>query len=278
MVEQGHTDELQTIAEQSVEACLSADDIILAGSYGTGHFRLDTGTVRSGSYFKYYLWICSVNRTAIEYHVHLCHYIGYKGNGTGGFCLTQRKRGHPLTKEEILDKALEIIDSDGLSALSMRRLGAALGIDPMMIYRHIPNKETLLDLTLERMRSRMVFEKFPDTLSETLEIIFTEYLRVLSAHPNMLPLAMRRPVQKGVSGIQYIIDSGIPESEAVDLFQSMAALTVGYAFLSSPMASGKYEGVSAGIAEKLKNWTGENFSRTLRAIMNSYNLDRTDDQ
>ena len=146
----------------------------------------------------------------------------------------------------------------------------------MMIYRHVPNKETLLDLTLERLRSGMVLENLPESLSETLEVIFVEYIRVLSAHPNMLPLAMRRPEGTGASGIQHLVDQGIPVDDAVDLFQSMAALTVGYAFLSSPLASGEYDGVSDEIAEKLRNWSGGNFRTTLRTIIGSYNLERSD--
>jgi len=188
--------------------------------------------------------------------------------------LTRRKRNHPLTRDEILDKALEIIDSDGLSALSMRRLGSDLGIDPMMIYRHIPNKDALLDLTVERMRSNMVLENLPDAPSEFLEAIFVEYMRVLSSHPNMLPLAMRRPENTEASGIQFLIDQGLPVDDAIDLFQSLTAFTVGYAFLSSPLASGKYDGVPDEIAGKLGDWTDANFRRTLRAIIGSHNLEK----
>jgi TetR/AcrR family tetracycline transcriptional repressor len=55
------------------------------------------------------------------------------------------KAGHPLlTAERILTAALQLIDEQGVEAFSMRRLAAALGVDPMAIYHHLPNKEAIL--------------------------------------------------------------------------------------------------------------------------------------
>ena len=56
-----------------------------------------------------------------------------------------RTRREPLTRERVLTAALEIVDREGLARLSMRRLGAELGVDPMAVYYHIPNKAALLD-------------------------------------------------------------------------------------------------------------------------------------
>ena len=52
---------------------------------------------------------------------------------------------HALTRRRILDAALALVDSEGLKALSMRRLGAALGVEAMSLYHHFPSKEELLD-------------------------------------------------------------------------------------------------------------------------------------
>ena len=50
----------------------------------------------------------------------------------------------PLTRSRIAEAALAIVDRDGLDALSMRRLGAELGVEGMAIYRHFPNKAAVL--------------------------------------------------------------------------------------------------------------------------------------
>jgi hypothetical protein len=50
-----------------------------------------------------------------------------------------------ITREVVLAAALELIDAGGPDALTMRRLARALGRDPMILYRHAPNKAALLD-------------------------------------------------------------------------------------------------------------------------------------
>lgn len=188
--------------------------------------------------------------------------------------MTRRKRAKSLTRDEILEVALRIIDSEGLAGLSMRRLGAALGVDPMMIYRHVHNKEALLDLTVEWMRSGMALENLPDQPSAMLEAIFVEYRRVLAAHPNMLPLAMRRTDATGTSGIQFLVDQGLASNDAVELYQSLAAFTVGFALLGSPLADGQWTEVSDELAERLHDWRDTTFRRTLRIIIHGYGLEK----
>jgi TetR/AcrR family transcriptional regulator, tetracycline repressor protein len=55
----------------------------------------------------------------------------------------------PLTRGGIVEAALAIVDEEGLEALSMRRLAAALGADPMAFYNHLPNKAALYDAIVE---------------------------------------------------------------------------------------------------------------------------------
>jgi AcrR family transcriptional regulator len=62
---------------------------------------------------------------------------------------TQTTRGvHPrvpLTKERVLEAAVQLADRGGLEALSMRKLGQALGVEAMALYYHFANKERVLD-------------------------------------------------------------------------------------------------------------------------------------
>ena len=50
-----------------------------------------------------------------------------------------------LSREQVLDAALDLVDRDGVAALSMRRLGAELGVEAMSLYNHVPSKADLLD-------------------------------------------------------------------------------------------------------------------------------------
>jgi len=51
----------------------------------------------------------------------------------------------PLTRERILRAAVAMADDGGIEALSMRRLAQELDVVPMALYRHVANKEDLLD-------------------------------------------------------------------------------------------------------------------------------------
>ena len=58
---------------------------------------------------------------------------------------TRARRRAPLTRQTVLEGAIRLADRDGLEALSMRTLGAELGVEAMSLYNHVKNKEDLLD-------------------------------------------------------------------------------------------------------------------------------------
>lgn len=65
---------------------------------------------------------------------------------------TRRK---PLTRERILETALGVADEHGIEALSMRRLGQALGFEAMSLYNHVASKDDLLDGMLDIVLAEM---------------------------------------------------------------------------------------------------------------------------
>src|SRR5262252_10785844 len=65
---------------------------------------------------------------------------------------TRRK---PLSRERILAAALELVDEQGIEALSMRRLGQSLGYEAMSLYNHVANKDDLLDGILDLVLAEM---------------------------------------------------------------------------------------------------------------------------
>ena len=51
----------------------------------------------------------------------------------------------PLSKERVLQAAIELADEGGIEALSMRRLAKELGVEAMSLYNHVANKDEILD-------------------------------------------------------------------------------------------------------------------------------------
>ncbi len=55
----------------------------------------------------------------------------------------------PLSRDRILQAALELADESGIEALTMRKLGQELGFEAMSLYNHVANKDDLLDGILD---------------------------------------------------------------------------------------------------------------------------------
>ena len=57
----------------------------------------------------------------------------------------KRQKRERLSRETIAQTALELIDREGLDALSMRRVAAELAVDPMALYRSVRDRDDLID-------------------------------------------------------------------------------------------------------------------------------------
>ncbi|MDI2028059.1 TetR/AcrR family transcriptional regulator [Saccharopolyspora sp. TS4A08] len=67
----------------------------------------------------------------------------------------QRGPRKSLSIDQIVDAAVELADSDGLAAVTMRRLADSLGVSTMSMYTYVPGKAELLDLMLDRLFQQM---------------------------------------------------------------------------------------------------------------------------
>ncbi len=94
----------------------------------------------------------------------------------------------------MLATALEIIDADGADGLSMRRLARALGRDPMILYRHAPNKAALLDGVAETVLAQLTVDPADPDWAAQLRTVARNYRRLALAHPHVVPLLVTRPL------------------------------------------------------------------------------------
>jgi len=99
-----------------------------------------------------------------------------------------------ITRDVVLATALEVIDRDGAGGLSMRRLAAALNRDPMILYRHTPNKAALLDGVVEMVLDQLRVDPADPDWAAQLRAIARDYRRLAMAHPNVVPLLVTRPL------------------------------------------------------------------------------------
>ena len=120
-------------------------------------------------------------------------------NPQGGVAVsTSRPARQPLDQLRILNEAVAFIDQRGLSMLTMRRLGAQLGVEAMALYRYVPGREQLLDGVVEVVMD----ELYRDTMRQYRPRSWPEYLQQMAharpsvgarAHPRIFPLVATRP-------------------------------------------------------------------------------------
>lgn len=189
--------------------------------------------------------------------------------------VTPGKRTTPLTKDELFTAALAIADAKGLEALSMRRLAAEVGVEAASLYHHLPNKDALLNGVIVKMRSEMrIPDPLPEDWRELLLAIFAEYRRVLAAHPNLTPLAGRRVETDPDSGLVFLTQLGFSDGDAVELWQSMIALAVGFSIFGSAYAESDVSDLPPGLAARMSDWRDETCTRTLRMLIEAYDAER----
>ncbi|MEJ3652582.1 TetR family transcriptional regulator [Actinomycetes bacterium KLBMP 9759] len=97
------------------------------------------------------------------------------------------RRDQPrLTRRAILAAALALVDEHGLDALSMRKLASELGVDPMSIYHHLPNKAAIVSGLVGEVFSRMPLELPEGTWEERVRAWASGYRGLAHAHPNLV--------------------------------------------------------------------------------------------
>lgn len=93
----------------------------------------------------------------------------------------------PLTRARIIHAALRLVDEQGLDQLSMRRLGAELGVNPMSLYHHVAGKEALIGGLIDAVYAEM---RLPPAVGmpwqARVRAWAVAYLELAQAHPNLV--------------------------------------------------------------------------------------------
>lgn len=120
----------------------------------------------------------------------------------------------PLSRDSIVAAAIEIADTDGLEAVSIRRLATRLGARPMSLYSHIERKGDLIDLMVDEVIGGAVLPESPPSgdWRDDLRRISQRTRENLRAHPWMIAVAFRRPFI-GPNALRHIDQSLAAVSE-----------------------------------------------------------------
>ena len=101
----------------------------------------------------------------------------------------------PLSRQRVAAAALAFIDEHGVPALSMRKLGAELGVEAMSLYNHVANKDDLLRAVADLLYERILDDYGTPTgdWREQARALAASYVSVAAAHPHAFSLLLNRP-------------------------------------------------------------------------------------
>jgi AcrR family transcriptional regulator len=126
--------------------------------------------------------------TAVRTHVHSAA-MAVAGSGPK----RAPRRRKPLTRQRIVETAIELIERDGVDALSMRVVAEQLGAGTMSLYNHVTNKGDLLDAVAEYVLSlQQIPERTPGEWREDLRRNSLAMREVALRFPRTFPIVSTR--------------------------------------------------------------------------------------
>ena len=140
----------------------------------------------------------------------------------------------PLTRDRVLRAAVEIVDREGVDALSMRRLGAELGVEAMSLYNHVPNKAAVLDGIVEVIVNEIEVVPAGRDWTESVRRIARSYRAVALRHPKIVPLISLRPFNTlpTLRPVEYVFEvfrnAGFSPEASLHAFRTVAGFVTGY--------------------------------------------------
>lgn len=141
-----------------------------------------------------------------------------------------------LTTEQIVTAAIALLDEEGLDAVTMRGIGARLGVAAMSLYRHVPNRDAILAAIVNRLFATALagFDPGP-TWAQAVTRFAVAYRRMLLDHPHAVPLLATYPVdvESSLPLLAGVLDrftaAGIEQDESLIVIQSVGVYVLGHA-------------------------------------------------
>jgi AcrR family transcriptional regulator len=140
-----------------------------------------------------------------------------------------------LTRERIVRAAIEIADAEGLAALSMRRIAAALGAGAMTLYRYVPGKDELIDLMVDEVQALGAPLDDTGPWRQRLEAVCHHEWHHYHRHPWLLHVPQGRPLlgpnamRTTEAALQALDGTGLDPVEMIDALVTTSSFVAGVA-------------------------------------------------
>ena len=162
----------------------------------------------------------------------------------------------PLTRRRIVMAGLALVEAEGLEALTMRRLAAALDVTPMSLYNHVADKAELTDVMLDYVIGDIVKACAHDegTWEERLRALVRRNYELWLRHPGFARIYTEGVTMgpNGLAQVEHALgllrDAGFSDEDAANTFYllwhyQVASVLVGRAKpVDTAMRSGRSDG------------------------------------
>jgi len=141
----------------------------------------------------------------------------------------------PLDREFILAAALDIIESRGAEALTMRALATHLESGTTTLYRHFANRAALIAAVIDRVLGEIDSDAPGGTWQQVCKFLAQQLFNTLAAHPNLAPLLIEnRPLGRGTLAgreqfLAVLLGDGFTPETAGRLYATVAHYVIGFA-------------------------------------------------
>jgi AcrR family transcriptional regulator len=138
-------------------------------------------------------------------------------------------RSRRLTPSAIADAALRVGDREGPQAMTMRRIAADIGCDPMALYRHFADREALLDAVADLALADAADPDPQAIWEDRLRAIVTAIRSAALHHPGIAAHVAARPPlgpnghRLGIAMLAALAQAGLPPPTAVRAAQTLVA-------------------------------------------------------
>jgi AcrR family transcriptional regulator len=140
-----------------------------------------------------------------------------------------------LNRDVILDRAVALIEREGPAALSMRRLGAALGVEGMAIYHHFASRDALLSSIGDRLLEPMDRLELDEDWREACRRFAIALRDIAVARPATFQLLGLRPLDttsslRAVERLMgVLVERGFAPAAALAIYRATVSYARGYA-------------------------------------------------
>jgi TetR/AcrR family transcriptional regulator, tetracycline repressor protein len=152
----------------------------------------------------------------------------------------RRGRRPRLTRAQVVDAALALIEARGLDELSMRRLGQTLGVEGMALYTYVSGKDALLDAVAARVLDELELPGATGDWEARIRGAVSAWAAMKHRHPRSFPLVYRRgvPTDKVARTTEYLLDAlstaGFDKAETALAYQTLVCFLDGALFAWPP--------------------------------------------